>query len=66
MAAVKIIWVAVLLAIAMINKFWLTPLLMNENSNTIPQLRYSIIAEIAIAGIILLVTACFTTLVGPA
>ena len=66
MAVVKIIWVALLLTIAMINKFWLTPLLINGNSNTMTQLKYSINAEIAIAGIILLVTACFTTLVGPA
>ncbi|MES2355534.1 MAG: CopD family protein [Pseudomonadota bacterium] len=61
----KLCAVALLLALAALNKLRLTPLLLNGDSAAIYKLRYSIKAEMVLAALILLITAFFTTVVGP-
>lgn len=63
---VKLFWVALLLGLAAFNKLRLTPLLLEGDRSALVRLRRSIKTEIAIATLILVVTAAFTTLVGPA
>ena len=52
--------------LAALNKLRLTPALLRGEGATVLKLRGSIRAELVIAGIILLATAVFTTVVGPA
>ncbi|MFZ6844212.1 copper resistance D family protein [Undibacterium sp. RuTC16W] len=61
----KLISVSVLLGLAARNKFQLTPQLRRGERSAITQLRRSIVMEIIVAGIILLITASFTTITGP-
>lgn len=62
---VKLLLVALLLALAAVNKLRLTPLLVAGDQSAIGRLRRSIRAEMTFAALILLVTAAFTTVVGP-
>ncbi len=63
---VKLLCVALLLALAAMNKLRLTPQLRGGKSNAVLKLRRAIHAEILVAGLILQVTASFTTAIGPA
>jgi copper resistance protein D len=65
MIAVKLLLVALLLGAAALNKLSLTPRLMNGDALAIAALRRSIQLEILLAVLILLVTATFTSLLGP-
>lgn len=60
----KILFVSVILAVAVRNKFWLTPLLSQANDKPARRMRVSILIEIAVAIGILLATA-WTLRVGP-
>lgn len=62
---VKLLFVAGLLGLAAVNKLVLTPALARGDISALQRLRNSIAAEIAMAGLILVVTATFTTVVGP-
>jgi putative copper export protein len=62
---VKLLFVAGLLGLAAVNKLVLTPALARGDISALQRLRNSITAEIAMAGLILVVTAIFTTVVGP-
>jgi putative copper resistance protein D len=62
---VKLLFVAGLLGLAGVNKLVLTPALARGDISALQRLRNSITAEIAMAGLILVVTATFTTVVGP-
>ena len=57
--------VALLLALAAMNKLRLTPALLAGDKTAIAKLRRSIGAEMSLGALILLVTAAFTTVVGP-
>ncbi len=61
----KIGLVAALLSFAALNKWRLTPRLRSHDLRALRGLCRSIRAEIILAGVILLVTASFTTLLGP-
>jgi putative copper export protein len=62
----KLATVSLLLAMAAINKLLITPKLLSQNNKSeMGILRKSINLEIALVGLILFVTASFTTLVGP-
>lgn len=61
----KLALVAALLMLAAINKFRLTPRIARGDAAAIASLRRSILGEIALALAIFLVTATFTTVVGP-
>ena len=63
---VKLVIVACLLGVASFNKFRLTPRLQALDRTAASVLRRTIQVEIALGVTILLVTAAFTTLVGPA
>lgn len=63
--AIKLSSVILLLALAARNKLRLTPRLLLGEQVASVRLRRSIKAEMLLAGVILLVTAGFTTLVGP-
>jgi putative copper export protein len=63
--AVKLLFVTGLLGLAGVNKLVLTPALSRGEVSALLRLRNSITAEIAFAGAILVVTAIFTTVVGP-
>jgi putative copper export protein len=62
---VKLFCVALLLALAAMNKLRLTPLLLRGDPAATVRLRRSINAETVVAALILLVTASFTTVAGP-
>jgi putative copper export protein len=62
---VKLLFVAGLLGLATVNKSVLTPALARGDISALQRLRNSIMAEMAMAGLILVVTAMFTTVVGP-
>lgn len=63
---IKLTSVSLLLAMAAINKLLITPKLLSTNNiSEMGILRRSINSEIAIVSLILFITACFTTLVGP-
>ena len=62
---VKLLFVAGLLGLAAVNKRVLTPALARGDISALQRLRNSITAEIAMAGLILVATAIFTTVVGP-
>ena len=62
----KFIFVSLLLAMAAINKLLITPnLLSTNNKSEMGILRKSIKFEMVLVCLILFITACFTTLVGP-
>jgi copper resistance protein D len=65
MIAAKLLLVVLLLGAAALNKLRLTPRLMNGDARAIVTLRRSIQFEILAAVLILLVTASFTSLLGP-
>jgi putative copper export protein len=62
---VKLLFVAGLLGLAAVNKLVLTPALARGDISALSRLRNSITTEIAMAGLVLVVTAMFTTIVGP-
>lgn len=62
---IKLAGVALMLFLATINKFRLTPRLRAGDRSGLTELRRSIAAEIVVAGLILLVTASVTTIAGP-
>ena len=62
---VKLACVALLLSAAAFNKLRFTPRLLQGDRSAQLQLRHSIQAEMILAGLILMVTAAFTTLTGP-
>lgn len=61
----KLIAVALLLALAALNRQRLTPRLQRGDPNAVRSLRYSIAAEVVVAFAILAITAALTTLTGP-
>lgn len=65
MIAVKLLLVMLLLSAAALNKLSLTPKLASGDARAIVMLRRSIQLEIFVAALILLVTAAFTSLLGP-
>jgi putative copper resistance protein D len=65
MMLIKLLAVACLLAIAAVNKLYLTPRLLIRNSRAVALFRRSVRAEIFFGALILLTTAAFTTIVGP-
>jgi putative copper export protein len=62
---VKLAFVAGLLTLAAVNKLRLTPGVAAGDPTAVVNLRRSIAGEMTIAAAILVVTASFTTLVGP-
>jgi putative copper export protein len=65
MMLVKLLAVACLFAIAAGNKLYLTPRLLNRNTQAVTLFRRSVQAEIFFGALILLTTAAFTTIAGP-
>jgi putative copper export protein len=63
---IKLFCVALLLALAAMNKLRLAPQLLGGECATVQKLRRSIKAEIGVASLILLATATLTTVTGPA
>ena len=61
----KLAGVALLLSLAGINKLRLTPLLRTGDTSAIVVLQKTIVAEMVVAGLILLSTAALTTVTGP-
>jgi copper resistance protein D len=65
MMAIKLLVVALMLSLAAANKLYLTPRLLKGEPKATNLLRRSVHAEILCGGVILLITAAFTTLTGP-
>ena len=65
LVAIKLLIVAGLLSLAAVNKLLLTPALLRGDVSALRRLRRSITIELALAGLILIVTAVFTTVTGP-
>lgn len=65
MLAGKLVAVAVLLSIAAVNRLYLTPRLLRGDASAVGALKRSIRAEMVLAGVVLLITAAFTTITGP-
>ncbi len=65
MLIAKLILVAALLTAAAINKLRLTPRLMDGDAGAVGSLRVSIRSELALGLLILVITASFTSLLGP-
>jgi len=65
LALTKLAFVTALLLLAALNKFHLTPRIARGDIAAVAGLRRSIVVEIALAAAILIVTAAFTTVVGP-
>jgi copper resistance protein D len=63
--ALKLLMVGLLLSLAALNKLRLTPKMLRGESDAAVLFRRSVKAEMAFGGLILLVTAAFTTIVGP-
>lgn len=61
----KLVWVAAILCLAVFNKWRLTPRLLSGDRRAVAQLRNTIRVEMLVGGVILAVTATFTTLAGP-
>lgn len=61
----KLVWVAAILCLAVFNKWRLTPRLLAGDHRALAQLRNTIRLEMLVGGVILTVTATFTTLTGP-
>jgi copper resistance protein D len=62
---VKLLLVVLLLGAAALNKLSLTPRLLQGDAHAIVMLRRSVQLEILVAALILMVTAAFTSLLGP-
>jgi copper resistance protein D len=62
---VKLLFVSGLLGLAAVNKLVLTPALSRGDNSALFRLRNSITTEMALAGLVLVMTAMFTTIVGP-
>jgi copper resistance protein D len=65
MLAGKLVVVAALLSIAALNKLYLTPRLLKGDARAVEALKRSIRAEMILGGLVLLITATFTTITGP-
>jgi len=65
LVAIKLLIVAGLLSLTAVNKLLLTPALLRGDVSALRRLRRSITIELALAGLILIVTAVFTTVTGP-
>jgi copper resistance protein D len=65
MVAAKLVAFALLLSVAALNKLYLTPRLLNGDAGAAVVLRRSIKAEMVLGGLVLLITAAFTTIAGP-
>ena len=65
MLSLKLLLVAALLCAAAVNRLWLTPRLRAGDAAAAAALRRSIRLEMLVGGLILLVTAAFTSLSGP-
>jgi copper resistance protein D len=65
MIAIKLLLVAGLLALAAVNKLHLTPKLLNGHPKAAGQFKRTLRAEMVFGTLILLITAAFTTAVGP-
>jgi copper resistance protein D len=65
LVALKLVTVAVLLCAAALNKLYLTPKLLNGDAGAARLFRRSLKAEMILGGLILLITAAFTTVTGP-
>ena len=65
LALTKVLLVSCLLALAALNHLRLTPRLCAYDESALRALKRSIMAELAVAGCILVVTAAMTTLAGP-
>jgi copper resistance protein D len=63
--AIKLLFVGGLLGLATVNRYVLTPALSRGDISALPRLRNSITVEILLAGLILVLTAGFTTVTGP-
>lgn len=63
--ATKLVAVILLLSIAAMNKLYLTPRLLLGDAGAAGALRRSIKAEMVLGGLVLLITAAFTTITGP-
>jgi putative copper resistance protein D len=63
--ALKLLMVSALLSIAAVNKLYLTPKLLSGQAKAIIQFRRSVTIEMVIGALILLITATFTTVIGP-
>jgi putative copper resistance protein D len=61
----KLLWVAAILCLAVFNKWRLTPRLLAGDGRAVAQLRNTLRFEMLVGGMILAVTATFTTLSGP-
>jgi copper resistance protein D len=65
MMALKLFMVALILSLAAFNKLHLTVRLSHGDAGAAGMFRRSVKAEMALGGLVLLVTAAFTTIVGP-
>jgi putative copper resistance protein D len=65
LALIKVLLVSCLLALAALNHLRLTPRLFAYDVNALRALKRSIMAELAVAGCVLVATAAMTTLAGP-
>jgi putative copper resistance protein D len=65
MMVIKLLFVAVVLGLAAVNKLRLTPGLLSGHAKAIVQFRRTLRAEMLFAALILLTTATLTTLAGP-
>jgi putative copper resistance protein D len=65
LALTKVLLVSCLLALAALNHLRLTPRLFTYDGGALRALKRSIMAELAVAGCVLVVTAAMTTLAGP-
>jgi len=65
LVAIKLFAVAFLLGLAALNRLYLTPRLSMGDGGAVRLLRRSIKAEMLMGGLILLITAAFTTITGP-
>jgi putative copper resistance protein D len=63
--ALKLLMVSALLSIAAVNKLYLTPKLLSGQAKAMIQFRRSVTIEMVIGALILLITATFTTVIGP-
>jgi copper resistance protein D len=65
MLAAKLLVVAALLSIAALNKLYLTPRLLKGDARAVEGLERSIRVEMILGGLVLFITAAFTTITGP-
>jgi copper resistance protein D len=65
LALTKVLLVSCMLALAALNHLRLTPRLFAYDTGALRALKRSILAELAVAGCVLVVTAALTTLAGP-